>query len=178
VHFPITFTAITGGLDAIYWASKIPATAGIVNSVCGYHYLRHKTVSNINAVKSLDRSVQPNAFPVLSYYSTILTILTTLPAVVTGVAQLAPVIQRDGFQSKKAKVGAIHALLNDVALFATIYNWWTRSQQIGFTPSTSNVLISSALALPVTMYSAYLGGSLVYEYGMGFSKTSPLKKAQ
>ncbi|KAJ4381715.1 hypothetical protein N0V86_003079 [Didymella sp. IMI 355093] len=162
VHFPITFTAITGGLDAIYWASKIPATAGIVNSV----------------FKSLDRSVQPNAFPVLSYYSTILTILTTLPAVVTGVAQLAPVIQRDGFQSKKAKVGAVHALLNDIALFATIYNWWTRSQQIGFTPSTSNVLISSALALPVTMYSAYLGGSLVYEYGMGFSKTTPLKKAQ
>lgn len=114
----------------------------------------------------------------LSYYSTILTILTTLPAVVTGVIQLSPVIQRDGFQSKKAKTGAVHALLNDVALFATIYNWWTRSQQIGFTPSTTNVLISSALALPVTMYSAYLGGSLVYEYGMGFSKSSPLKKAQ
>ncbi|KAJ4408359.1 hypothetical protein N0V91_003363 [Didymella pomorum] len=162
VHFPITFTAITGGLDAIYWASKIPATAGIVNSV----------------FKSLDRSVQPNAFPVLSYYSTILTILTTLPAVVTGIIQLSPVIQRDGFKSKKAKVGAMHALLNDVALFATIYNWWTRSQQIGFTPNTTNVLISSALALPVTMYSAYLGGSLVYEYGMGFSKSSPLKKAQ
>jgi uncharacterized membrane protein len=115
---------------------------------------------------------------VLSYYSTILTILTTLPAVVTGIIQLSPVIQRDGFKSKKAKVGAMHALLNDVALFATIYNWWTRSQQIGFTPNTTNVLISSALALPVTMYSAYLGGSLVYEYGMGFSKSSPLKKAQ
>ena len=108
----------------------------------------------------------------LSYYSTILTILTTLPAVVTGVVQLAPVIQRDGFQSKKAKVGAVHALLNDIALFGTIYNWWTRSQQIGFTPSTTNVLVSSALALPITMYSAYLGGSLVYEYGMGFSRAT------
>lgn len=34
VHFPITFTAITGALDGIYWLSKIPATAGVVNSVC------------------------------------------------------------------------------------------------------------------------------------------------
>ncbi|KAJ8115522.1 hypothetical protein OPT61_g2852 [Boeremia exigua] len=159
VHFPITFTAVTGALDGVYWLSKIPATAGLVNS-------------------SLDRSVQPNAFPVLSYYSTILTILTTLPAVVTGVVQLAPVIQRDGFQSKKAKVGVAHAFLNDVALFATIYNWWTRSQQIGFTPSTTNVVVSTALALPMTLYSAYLGGSLVYEFGMGFSRSSPLKKAQ
>lgn len=114
----------------------------------------------------------------LSYYSTIITILVTVPAVVTGIVQLAPVIKRDGFQSKKAKVGAAHALLNDVALFATIYNWWTRSQQVGFTPSTTNVLISAGLALPMTMYSAYLGGSLVYEYGMGFSRSSPLKKSQ
>jgi uncharacterized membrane protein len=112
---------------------------------------------------------------VLSYYSTILTILFTLPAVMTGVAQLAPVIQRDGFSSKKAKVGALHALINDVALFATIYNWWTRSQQVGFTPSGTNVFVSSALALPMTMYSAYLGGSLVYEYGMGFTRSNPKK---
>lgn len=34
VHFPITFTAITGALDSVYWASRIPATAGLVNSVC------------------------------------------------------------------------------------------------------------------------------------------------
>lgn len=111
----------------------------------------------------------------MSYYSTILTILATLPAVVTGVIQLSPVIQRDGFQSKKAKVGAVHALLNDVALFGTIYNWWTRSQQIGFTPSTTNLIVSSVLALPITMYSAYLGGSLVYEYGMGFTRGNPKK---
>ncbi|KAJ4324307.1 hypothetical protein N0V94_001365 [Neodidymelliopsis sp. IMI 364377] len=106
---------------------------------------------------------------------TIITILVTLPAVATGVTQLAPVIQRDGFSSKKAKVGAVHALINDVALFATIYNWWTRSQQTGFTPSGMNVFVSAALALPMTMYSAYLGGSLVYEYGMGFTRGSPKK---
>ncbi|KZM28143.1 uncharacterized protein EKO05_0005828 [Ascochyta rabiei] len=159
VHFPITFTAITGGLDAIYYASKLPATSGLVNSV----------------FNSLDKAIQPQAFPVLSYYSTILTILTTLPAIVTGVIQLSPVIQRDGFQSKKAKVGAVHALINDIALFATIYNWWTRSQQVGFAPSSTNVFVSSALALPLTMYSAYLGGSLVYEYGMGFTRGNSKK---
>lgn len=40
VHFPITFTAITGALDGIYWMSKIPATAGVVNSVCEYSLSR------------------------------------------------------------------------------------------------------------------------------------------
>jgi uncharacterized membrane protein len=159
VHFPIAFTAITGGLDALYYASKHRLTSNLVNSV----------------FKSLDNAVQPRAFPVLSYYSTIITILVTLPAVATGVTQLAPVIQRDGFSSKKAKVGAVHALINDVALFATIYNWWTRSQQTGFTPSGMNVFVSAALALPMTMYSAYLGGSLVYEYGMGFTRGNPKK---
>lgn len=135
-----------------------------------------KTVTDTAPIVSkLDGAIQPQAFPVLSYYSTILTILTTLPAVVTGVIQLSPVIQRDGFQSKKAKVGAVHALINDVALFANIYNWWTRSQQVGFIPGGTNVVVSSALALPLTMYSAYLGGSLVYEYGMGFTRGNPKK---
>lgn len=34
VHFPISFTFLTGGLDALYFASTFPATAGIVASTC------------------------------------------------------------------------------------------------------------------------------------------------
>jgi uncharacterized membrane protein len=116
-------------------------------------------------------------FPVLSYYSTILTLLFTAPAVATGVQQLMPVIQRDGFSSKKAKVGVVHAAINDLAAIGALYNWWTRRDTPGFTPDVTNILISTVVALPMTMYAAYLGGSLVYIHGLGFQNRS-VKKSQ
>lgn len=79
-----------------------------------------------------------------------------------------PVIKRDGFSSKKAKVGVLHALINDVGVVAAAYNWWTRRHAPGFVPSDQNILISAVVALPATLFAAYLGGSLVYIYGMGF----------
>jgi uncharacterized membrane protein len=87
-----------------------------------------------------------------------------------------PVIQRDGFSSKKAKIGITHALIMDLASVATAYNWWTRRNTPGFTPDATNVLISAALAMPLTLYSASLGGAMVYNYGVGFKSTSAKKK--
>jgi uncharacterized membrane protein len=114
---------------------------------------------------------------VLSYYTTILTLLFTAPAVATGAQQLMPVIQRDGFSSKKAKVGVLHALINDVAAVGALYNWWSRRSTPGFTPDTTNILISVVLAMPSTLYAAYLGGSLVYIHGLGFQNRN-VKKTQ
>jgi uncharacterized membrane protein len=113
----------------------------------------------------------------LSYYTTILTLLFTAPAVATGAQQLMPVIQRDGFSSKKAKVGVLHALINDVAAIGALYNWWSRRSNPGFTPDATNIFISVVLALPSTMYAAYLGGSLVYIHGLGFQNRT-VKKTQ
>lgn len=126
----------------------------------------------------LDIALTPSMFPILSYYTNILTILFTVPAVMTGAAQLMPVIQRDGFSSKKAQIGALHAVLNDVAVFGAVYNWWTRRSTTGFTPSNENILVSTVLALPLTLYAGYLGASLVYIHGMGFGnrQTSSKKK--
>lgn len=118
-------------------------------------------------------------FPVLSYYTTILTILFSIPAVATGVPQLMPVIQRDGFSSKKAQVGALHAVINDITVVGAIYNWYSRRNVPGFLPNETNILISSVIALPATLFAAYLGGSLVYKYGMGFgNRQVNTKKAQ
>jgi uncharacterized membrane protein len=114
---------------------------------------------------------------VLSYYTTILTLLFTAPAVATGAQQLMPVIQRDGFSSKKAKVGVLHALINDVAAVGALYNWWSRRSTPGFTPDATNILISVVLAMPSTLYAAYLGGSLVYIHGLGFQNRN-VKKTQ
>jgi len=116
-------------------------------------------------------------FPVLSYYTTILTLLFSAPAVATGAQQLMPVIQRDGFSSKKAKVGVAHALINDIAAFGALYNWWSRRSNAGFIPSNENIIVSTLLAVPATIFAAYLGGSLVYIHGMGFQNRS-VKKTQ
>lgn len=117
-------------------------------------------------------------FPVLSYYTNILTILFSIPAVASGVPQLLPVLKRDGISSKKAQVGILHAAVNDLALFGAVYNWWTRREVPGFTPSGMNIFVSSIMAAPGTLFAAYLGGHLVYVYGMGFSRSSNAKKAQ
>ena len=45
-------------------------------------------------------------------------------------------------------------------------------------PSNTNILISSVVALPATMFAAYLGGSLVYVYGMGFRGGQAKAKAK
>lgn len=91
-----------------------------------------------------------------------------------------PVIKRDGLGSKKAQTGVLHALVNDIAVFATAYNWWTRRATKGFVPDTTNVAISAALAMPASMFAGYLGAQLVYQYGMGVGRgsTSKAKKAQ
>lgn len=141
-----------------------PATAGVVAT----------------AFKTLDIAIPTSLFPTLSYYSTILTLLTAIPAVITGALELQPVIARDGFSSKKAQTGVIHALINDVALFGAAYNWWVRRTSTGFVPDTTNVAISAALAIPTSFFAAYLGGHLVYQYGMGVGRgnTNKAKKSQ
>ncbi|KAH7384651.1 hypothetical protein BKA66DRAFT_416503 [Pyrenochaeta sp. MPI-SDFR-AT-0127] len=160
VHFPITTTVLTGALDAVYFLSTYAPTSTLVAST----------------FKTLDITIPPTMFPVLSFYTTILTILFSIPAVATGAYEFMPLVQRDGFSSKKAKVGVLHALINDVAVFGAVYNWWSRRSTPGTTPSNENILISTVLALPATLFAAYLGGSLVYQYGMGFRGASATAK--
>jgi hypothetical protein len=136
-----------------------PATAGAVATV----------------FKTLDIAIPTSLLPTLSYYSTIFTLLSAVPAVISGALELQPVIARDGFGSKKAQAGVLHALVNDLT-----YNWWVRRTTTGFVPSTTNVVISAALAVPASFFAAYLGGQLVYQYGMGVGRgsSSNAKKAQ
>lgn len=89
-----------------------------------------------------------------------------------------PLIKRDGL-SKKAQTGVLHALANDITVFGAAYNWWTRRSAVGFAPSTTNVLVSATLAVPASFFAAYLGGQLVYQYGMGVGRgRGGVKKAQ
>jgi len=160
VHFPITFITLTGLLDMFHAAASSPATAPLIQS----------------ALKSLDAQVYLNAIPLFSYYTTILALITAIPAIITGGMELMPLIQRDGLNTPKARTGVAHAMLNDLGVFALAYNWWTRRAVNDFAPSTTNLAISVALALPASSFAAYLGGSLVYEYGMGVGRASAKAK--
>lgn len=63
----------------------------------------------------------------------------------------------------------IHALLNDVAVAGAFYNFWTRSKVEGYLPDGVNALVSSVL-LGGVIFSAYLGGSLIYKHGVGVQR--------
>ena len=65
--------------------------------------------------------------------------------------------------------GLIHGGLNVGALVVSLYNWYTRRRVPGFEPSNTNILLSG-MTLPLMMYSAYLGGSLVYKYGVAVQR--------
>lgn len=87
-------------------------------------------------------------------------------------------IQRDGFGSKKVQTGVLHAAISDLTVFAAIYNWWIRREAAGFVPTTSNATLSAAV-VPVTFFAAFLGGQLVYTFGMGIGRgASNAKKSQ
>lgn len=85
-------------------------------------------------------------------------------------------IKRDGLSSKKAQVGVLHAIINDITLFGAVFNWWSRRDQADFVPSGLNVLISTVLAVPATFFAAFLGGHLVYVYGMGVGRRTTKKR--
>ncbi|KAJ5031978.1 hypothetical protein J3E72DRAFT_26383 [Bipolaris maydis] len=163
VHFPITTTLLTGGLDAFYFFYKYPATSSAVASI----------------YKTLDIKLAPQLFPFFSYYLTILTIAFSVPAVMTGASQLMPLIKRDGLNSRKAKMAIAHAAINDVTVVTAALNWWTRRSRPMFEPTSTNILASCVLALPATLFAAHLGGKLVYNYGMGFTGAqAKAKKSQ
>jgi len=162
VHFPITAALATAALDGVYFLSQYGPTAGMVAS----------------AFKTLDIVLSPSLFPTLSYYTTVLMLLFSVPAVATGIPQMLPLIKRDGFNTKKAQIAVAHAAINYMTIAGAAYNWYTRRANPGFVPSEMNVLVSSVLAMPATVFAASLGGTLVYVHGMGMGGGARAKKTQ
>lgn len=68
----------------------------------------------------------------------------------------------------KFKLTLSHAALNDVALAAAAYSWYVRRDQVGFLPTDANLVIS-VVVLPLLLFSAKLGGTLVYNHGAGIN---------
>ena len=68
----------------------------------------------------------------------------------------------------KFKISLLHASLNDVVAVISAYNWWARKGNAGFMTDGQGVL-GAVVCLPVLLYSASLGGKLVYQHGMGIN---------
>ena len=131
---------------------------------------------------SLTKSLSPHlpTLTLISYYSLIVGILSGVVSIVTGGAQLSKMISNGGIYEadgktmrKKVKTAFLHAGMNDVAILTAAFSWWVRRGNVdvltgAVLPTTTNVLIS-ALSLPSLLYSADLGGKLVYNYGVGMN---------
>lgn len=166
MHLPIAFLLAASILDILsYLAVRFPASFHSIVNIFAHPYASTKVVAIIYHLS------------LFSYASTIVAIITSVPALVTGLIEGSALISANGLDLKNPKVRTTitHATLNDVAIFAAVYNWMTRRNVEDFMPWGGNALVSSAI-LGLISYSAYLGGSLVYEYGVGVQRQGTAKE--
>jgi len=126
-----------------------------------------------------------------SYYLSGLGLILAVPAVTTGLAELyemvrAQVVQKgwsetwrevkEGKQMKLVSI-LIHAGLMDVVLGITYSTWSARRNAVLTTPSALNTFHASnsqlglaTLGLALIGYASYMGGALVYKYGMAIQR--------
>jgi len=171
VHFPLTFLTFGAGLDIIYGLATSPSTAKAVHAL--FDFNPHLT-----------------NLALFAHYLNILGLLTAVPSVLSGGQQLMLMIKNQDLVSKleksqnkgktvsgmhpKMKLGFAHAAIMDVSIAGAAYNWWTKRQTVGNAPDEVNVLVSAALLVGV-LGAAYLGGSMVYDHGVGIVKEKRVK---
>lgn len=170
MHFPIAFLGLSYALDISY--KYFPAI------------FRRVPIFSQLPVSSV---------PTTSYFLLSLGLLTALPAVLTGGAELMNMVARQDLGGKlsksgdklgvlknmhpKLKVAFAHAALMDVAILGSAYNWWARGSVTGYTPSETDAM-AGAVFLVAVFGSAALGGMLVYEHGVGVVGTKRAGKSE
>ncbi|PPJ51369.1 hypothetical protein CBER1_08411 [Cercospora berteroae] len=172
VHFPIAFLFTAYALDILHtYRTSLPAFAQ--NALLG-----------------------PNDITRSSYYLLSLGLLTAIPAVVTGGRELIMMISKQGMHEAdgktvrtKVKATIAHAVANDIVIAVSTYIWYSRRAQVNDTiagkiPGTaaaayapsSAFVFAEFLTLGLLLMGANIGGTLTYNYGVGFSSLSAGKK--
>jgi len=157
VHFPLAFLTLANILNLLY---------GTVL------YFPN------NPIFSRDQE-NLSALSILGYASNLLGIITSIPAVLTGGAELYAMINSNGLyltdekgQKKlvpKVRIALMHAGLNDLVVAGAVYNWLRERNATDFRPAGHQVVMS-AILMAVQMYAAYLGGDLIYTHGVGVQR--------
>jgi uncharacterized membrane protein len=160
VHLPIAFILAASVLDILsYLAVCFPS---FFDSILNIFARSYASTSAIAIIYHLS---------LFSYASTIIGILTAIPAVVTGAIEANAIVSANGFDlsNPKVKTTVIHATLNDLAVLGAVYNWLTRRNEEDFMPWGGNALVSAGM-LGLIAYAAFLGGSLVYAHGVAVQR--------
>jgi uncharacterized membrane protein len=167
VHFPIAFLFLGYGLDIVYQlGDRIPANIA----------------THLPNAADLTRA---------SYYLILLGLISAVPAVLSGVQQNILMIAKQGMYETdgktiktKVKAAISHAIVVDISLALTAYAWYARRTQLlaGVIPTKLNIALPYApeawvvgaevAALAILGFGANIGGSLTYNYGVGFSSAS------
>lgn len=174
VHFPISFLFLSFTLDILH-STRASLPTSLQNSLLGPHDL----TSAAHSLLSLG-------------------LLTAIPAVVTGGRELITMIQKQGMYESdgvtvktKVKATIAHAVAMDVLLAVSSWIWYSRRQvseggmdleksrnsddAAVYTHSTS-FIVAEFLTLGLLLLGANTGGTLTYNYGVGFSSLSKAGK--
>ena len=167
MHFPIAFNTLAWGLDVLYALT----TTWVKPEFLTTRFSSPSTLLDITR---------------LSFFLLRAGLLTTIPAIMSGNIQLVGMIKKNGGPWEKDAQGKpkstmvprikaciTHAIIMDLVFVANIYSWYIRKDKegavnLGNVPSETNMIISAVL-LPFLMMSAKIGGSLVYNHGVGLN---------
>ncbi len=101
-----------------------------------------------------------------SYYCILIGLIGALIAAPTGLSEYAEIPPH----TRAKRVAAMHFALNLVVIALYLIGFFARRDAIQGVPETilPGAILLSAFSLLLLSYSAYLGGLLVYDYGIGW----------
>lgn len=177
VHFPISFLFLSFTLDILH-STRASLPTSLQNSLLGPHDL----TSAAHSLLSLG-------------------LLTAIPAVVTGGRELITMIQKQGMYESdgvtvktKVKATIAHAVAMDVLLAVSSWIWYSRrrgdvvlseggggldlkeSTDAAVYAHSTSFVVAEFLTLGLLLLGANIGGTLTYNYGVGFSSLSKAGK--
>lgn len=172
MHFPISFLALSYGIDILNTLSpRLPKSI----------------TSNLAPSADLTRA---------SYYLLSIGLITAIPALVTGIREAVMLISKQGMYESsnmygkvmrtKVKAMIAHAVANDIVMAVSAYIWYSKraaakntlAGKMGLgTASTAAaayapamwMVVAEAAVFVLLMVAANIGGSLTYIFGIGFS---------
>jgi len=159
IHFPLAFLAVANILNILYGLTLYAP------------YLSPFAADKENV----------GTIALAGYFLNIVGILGSIPAIVTGAAELYAMVNAKGLfitdnngnktLEPVVKIALLHASVSDFVVFGAIYNWVIQRNRSpeDYAPHNHQVVLSGG-ALGLLFFSAYLGGSLVYKHGVGVQR--------
>jgi uncharacterized membrane protein len=172
--------------STVHWPIAFLSVAWVLDLACTLTGESHSTFA------SLGLGSRSNELARMAYYCHALGVLTAIPATITGAVELYAMISSKGLWQRihkksdgsniysglnpTVRIGLIHAALNDIAVFASVHAVWSNWGVTAHRCSSGIAGLWSAIVLGGILYSGYLGGSMVYDYGVGIQRMGEAAK--